>query len=75
MIFLDLKHMYRHITNGLNNMSVEDTLWFIYEEIEKKGLRKKFDKQIKKMETQEKHRYKDTKEIWEYALAKVKNGR
>ena len=29
-------------------MSVEDTLWFIYEEVEKKGLRKKFDKQVKK---------------------------
>ena len=56
-------------------MSVEDTLWFIYEEVEKKGLRRKFDKQVKKMETQEKHKYKDTKEMWEYALTKVKNGR
>ena len=67
--------MYKHITNGLNNMSVEDTLWFIYEEVEKKGLRRKFDKQVKKMETQEKHKYKDPKQIWEYALNKVKNGR
>ena len=56
-------------------MSVEDTLWFIYEEVEKKGLRKKFDKQVKKMETQKKHKYKDPKQIWEYALNKVKNGR
>ena len=63
--------MYRHITNGLNNMSVEDTLWFIYEEVEKKGLRKKFDKQVKKMETQEKHKYKEVHEVWEYALKKI----
>ena len=52
-------------------MSVEDTLWFIYEEIEKKGLRKKFDKQVKKMDTQEKHKHKDVCEIWEYALKKI----
>ena len=52
-------------------MSVEDTLWFIYEEVEKKGLRRKFDKQVKKMKTQEKHKYKDTKEVWEYALKRI----
>ena len=63
--------MYRHITNGLNNMSVEDTLWFIYEEVEKKGLRRKFDKQVKKMETQEEHKYKEVHEVWEYALKKI----
>ena len=67
--------MYKHITNGLNKMSVEDTLWFIYEEVEKKGLRKKFDKQVKKMDTQEKHKHKEVHEVWEYALNKVKNGR
>ena len=64
--------MYKHITNGLNKMSVEDTLWFIYEEVEKKGLRRKFDKQVEKMKYQDKHRYKDTRQIWEYALNKVK---
>ena len=63
--------MYNHITNGLNNMSVEDTLWFIYEEVEKKGLRRKFDKQVKKMETQEKHKYKEVHEVWEYALKRI----
>ena len=52
-------------------MSVEDTLWFIYEEIEKKGLRRKFDKQIKKMKTQEEHKYKEVHEAWEYALKKI----
>jgi hypothetical protein len=52
-------------------MSVEDTLWFIYEEVEKKGLRRKFDKQVKKMGTQEKHKYKEVHEVWEYALKKI----
>ena len=67
--------MYKHITNGLNNMSVEDFWWDTHNELTKLGLQKKFDKQIKKMETQDKHRYKDTKQMWEYALSKVKNGR
>ena len=52
-------------------MSVEDTLWFIYEEVEKKGLRKKFDKQVKKMDTQEKHKHKEVCEMWEYAIKKI----
>ena len=52
-------------------MSVEDTLWLIYEEVEKKGLRRKFNKQLKKMDTQEKHKHKDVCEIWEYALKKI----
>ena len=66
--------MYKHITNGLNKMSSqsEDTMWFIYEEVEKRGLRKKFDKQVKKMDAQEKHKYKEVCELWEYALKRVK---
>ena len=67
--------MYKHITNGLNNMSVEDFWWDTHNELQELGLQKKFDKQIKKMETQDKHRYKDAKQRWEYALNKVKNGR
>ena len=67
--------MYNHIINGLNNMSVEDFWWDTHNELKKLGLQKKFDKQIKKMSTQEKHRYKDTREQWAYALDKVKNGR
>ena len=50
----------------------EDTMWFIYEEVEKKGLRKKFDKQVKKMDTQEKHKHKEVCELWEYALKRIK---
>ena len=47
--------MYKHITNGLNKMSsnTEDTMYRIYKEVEEKKLRRKFDKQLKKMDTQE----------------------
>ena len=67
--------MYKHITNGSNNMSVEDFWWDTHNELQELGLQRKFDKQLKKMSTQEKHRYKDTREKWAYALDKVKNGR
>ena len=64
--------MYKHITNGLNNMSVEDFWWNTHNELKELGLQKKFDKQLKKMRTQDKHQYKDTREQWAYALNKVK---
>ena len=59
-------------------MSVEDFWWDTHNELKELGLQKKFDKQVKKMETQEHHKYKDARQIWEYALNKVKklnNGR
>ena len=56
-------------------MSVEDFWWDTHNELKELGLIKKFDKQIKKMEPQEKHKYKDPKQVREYALNKVKNGR
>ena len=49
----------------------EDTMYRIYTEVEEKKLRRKFDKQLKKMETQEKHKYKDVCEVWEYALKRI----
>ena len=67
--------MYKHITNGLNNMSYEDFWWDTHNELKKLGLQKEFDAQVEKMRTQDKHRYKDTREQWAYALDKVKNGR
>ena len=51
--------------------NTEDTMYRIYKEVEEKKLRKKFDKQIKKMDTQEKHKYKDVCETWEYALKRI----
>ena len=56
-------------------MSVEDFWWDTHNELQKLGLQKKIDKQVKKMKYQEKHQYKDARQVWEYALDKVKNGR
>ena len=64
--------MYKHIINGLNNMSYEDFWWDTHNEIERLGLRKELDKQVEKMQYQEKHKYKDTRQVWEYALNKVR---
>ena len=64
--------MYKHIINGLNNMSYEDFWWDTHNEIERLGLRKEFDKQVEKMQYQEKHKYKDTRQVWEYALNKLR---
>ena len=50
----------------------EDLLFSIYKEIEKDNLRKKFNKQLKKMELQEKHNHKTVCETWEYALKRIK---
>ena len=49
----------------------EDTMFEIYQKLEQNGLRKKFDKQLKRMSTQGKHKYIDLCERWEYAYDKV----
>ena len=51
---------------------VEDTMYEIYQEIELNKLRKKFNKQLKEMETQSEHNIKTACEKWEYALRKIK---
>ena len=51
----------------------EDTMYEIHTKLEELKLKSKFDKQLKKMATQEKHRWKDLCEKWEYAFNKVKN--
>ena len=52
----------------------EDLFWEITESINKKGLRKEFDAQLNKMSTQDKHRYKETRDKWQYAYEKVIKG-
>ncbi len=52
-------------------MAYEDLFWEIHQEMEKKGLRKEFDAQLKKMKGQEKHKYKETRDNWDYAYHKV----
>jgi hypothetical protein len=49
----------------------EDFWYDITNSLNEKGLREKFDKQLKKMGTQIKHRYKDTREKWSYAHDKI----
>tara|TARA_B100000287_G_C20318837_1_gene656957 strand:+ start:196 stop:366 length:171 start_codon:yes stop_codon:yes gene_type:complete len=49
----------------------EDTLNRIYHKVKEKKLKRKFDAQLKKMGSQEKHKYKDICEKWEYAYHKV----
>lgn len=49
----------------------EDLFWEIITDVESKGLRKEFDEQVKKMNTQEKHRYKEIRDRWSYAYEKI----
>ena len=46
----------------------EDFWWNITEEINKVGLKKEFDAQLKKMESQDKHKFKDSRARWDYAF-------
>ena len=49
----------------------EDFWWETHNEVQELGLKKEFDTQLKKMESQDKHKYKDTRARWEYAKTKV----
>ena len=49
-----------------------EDLWYeIHDSIEREGLRKEFNAQLKKMNQQDKHKHKDTRERWNYAKMKV----
>jgi len=50
----------------------EDIMYEIYQEVTQNGLREKFDTQIKKMHSQDKHKWKTACEKWEYALNRIK---
>jgi len=50
----------------------EDFWWETHQAIKDEGLKEAFDAQLKKMDSQEKHRYKDTRSRWSYALDKVR---
>ena len=50
----------------------EDILHEIHTELTESKLWNKFNKQIKKMDSQEKHRWKTPSERWEYALNRIK---
>ena len=50
----------------------EDTMYAIHTELTESGLWDKLNKQLKKMGTQPKHKYKEVCERWEYALKRIK---
>ena len=50
----------------------EDTMHEIHTELTESKLWDKFNKQLKKMDTQPKHKYKEVCERWEYALKRIK---
>jgi hypothetical protein len=52
-------------------VSLEDTMMQIYNEVKLKGLQEKFDKQLKKMQTQSKHDHKTANERWDDALKRI----
>ena len=49
----------------------EDTMYEIHTKVEELKLHKEFHTQIEKMCNQDKHKYKDTRDRWSYALDKV----
>ena len=52
----------------------EDVLVEVYHEVENSGLRIEFDNQLNKMLCQDKHKFKNVNERWEYALYRIKGG-
>ena len=54
------------------NKQTEDTMYEIHTELTESGLWSKFNKQLKKMNTQLKHKWKTPVERWEYALKRIK---
>jgi hypothetical protein len=49
----------------------EDTFYEIYNQVEEKGLKEEFYKQLDKMKHQDKHKYKSVKDLWEYAYKRI----
>ena len=50
----------------------EDTMYANHAELTESKLWDKFNAQLKKMDKQEKHKYKEVCERWEYALRRIK---
>ena len=52
-------------------MSLEDSMMDMYNEVRDKGLQNKFDAQLEKMRSQDKHAHKTANEKWDYALRRI----
>tara|TARA_S200002703_G_scaffold129534_2_gene116605 strand:+ start:1214 stop:1399 length:186 start_codon:yes stop_codon:yes gene_type:complete len=50
----------------------EDFFWEITEELKQLGLKEEFEKEVRKLQSNDEFKYKSIKERWEYALNKVK---
>ena len=50
----------------------EDFFWEITEELKRLGLKEEFEKEVRKIQSNDEFKYKSIKERWEYALNKVK---
>ena len=50
----------------------EDTLYTIHTELTESGLWPQFNKELKKIDKQGKHKWKPVSEKWEYAFNKIK---
>ena len=51
----------------------EDTMYEIHTKVEELKIHKEFYAQVEKMGHQEKHKWKDLCEKWEYAFNKIQN--
>jgi hypothetical protein len=51
----------------------EDTMYAIHTKVEELNISKEFHTQVEKMCAQDKHKWKDMCEKWEYAFNKVKD--
>jgi len=49
----------------------EDAYYEIYDKVKKENLKNEFDTQLEKMARQDKHKFKSTKERWEYAYSRI----
>lgn len=52
----------------------EDQLNEVFAEVRELGIQDEFYKQLDKMQSQDKHKYKRPYEKWEYALYRIKGG-
>ena len=57
----------------MSTKQTEDTMHQIHTELTESKLWPAFNKQLKKMSKQEKHKWKDICERWEYAFHKIKD--
>lgn len=50
----------------------EDTVFMIHKKVRELGIIKQFNKQLDVMRSQDKYKYKDMADRWEYAYNKIK---